>query len=206
LFDKNGTSIYNRQFSFTQKSFMSQANNYWVCTCYVSGQSLISYIVAKAKSVTVLPRLAETVNSGYATLKVHLNNGKKTLTATTSTRYLLDTNSLMRLYFQNDIAILQAELNKQWPIRASITQYFKLGNYGWMVVGRTGGGIVIYPGKIYDWYILQSIDGGECWDIMWKGDSCPTFYIEILNEKEVRIKTPYGIFLTRDEGKTWEKQ
>jgi photosystem II stability/assembly factor-like uncharacterized protein len=73
-----------------------------------------------------------------------------------------------------------------------------------MVVG-TGGGIVFYPGKIYKYYILQSTDGGNYWDISWKGDNYPPFTVQILSEKEVRIITPYATFITKDEGKTWEK-
>jgi hypothetical protein len=155
--------------------------------------------------VTVFPRLAESVNAGHALLKVYLNNGGKTLNSTTTLRYLLNSELLMQFYFRNDVTKLQIELDKQWSIKANISKYFKLGNYGWMVVGRTGGEIIFYPWeKIYNWYILQSTDGGCCWDIMWRGDNYPTFSIEFLNEKEIRITTPYKIFTTRDGGETWE--
>jgi hypothetical protein len=205
LYNRNGTSIYNSQFSFLQKCFTyEEANKKWTCTRYIQSQSLVSSIISKTKLVTMLPGIVESINSGYATLRVYLNNGKKILNCTTSTRYLLDTNTLMRFYFQNDIIMLQAELDKQWRITASINYYFKLGYYGWMVVG-TGGGIVFYPGKIYKYYILQSTDGGNYWDISWKGDNYPTFTVQILSEKEVRVTTPYATFITRNEGVIWEK-
>ena len=206
IFNKNGTSVFNRQFSFSQKCFTyEEANKKWAFAHHISGQSLVSSIISQAKSVTALPSLVESINSGYVTLKVYLNNGKKILTSTISTGYLLYTDTLMQFYFQNDIIMLQAELDKQWPIKASINHYFKLGNYGWMVVGRTGGEIIFYPWeKIYKYYILQSTDGGCNWDITWRGDNYPTFTVQILSEKEIRVTTPYKIFATHDGGETWE--
>jgi hypothetical protein len=206
IFNKNGTSILNRQFGFSQKYFTyEEAGKKWTCTRYISGQSLLSSIISQAKTAASLPCLVESINSGYATLKVNLSNGRKNLDSTTPIRYLLYSDMLMQFYFQSDTKLLQAELDKQWPFKASISKYFKMGDYAWMVVGRTGGEIIFYPAKIYNWYILQSTDGGCNWDITWRGDNYPTFNIEILNEKEVRIITPYATFITRDEGKTWEK-
>lgn len=206
IFNKNGSLIYNCRFGFSQRHFKyDDAFKKWVCIRYISGESFLSSVISGAK-VTVFLHLAESVNFGNALLKVYLNNGGKTLNSTTFPRYLLSNELLMRFYFRNDVTILQTELDKQWPIKARISNYFKLGNYGWMVVGRTSGEIVFYPWeKIYNWYILQSTDGGCNWDIAWKGDSYPTFNIQILSEKEVQIITPYGTFATKDEGKTWEK-
>ena len=206
IFNKNGTSIFNKQFSFSKKHFTYEdAGKKWTCTYYISCESLLSSIISQAKTVASLPRLVESINSGYAILKVNLNNGTKDLSNTTQIRYLLYSNMLMQFYFKNDIIQLQAELDKQWPFKASIGNYFKMGDYAWMIAGRTGGEIIFYPAKIYNWYILQSTDGGQKWDITWRGDNYPTFNIEILNEKEIRITTPYATFITRDEGKTWEK-
>jgi hypothetical protein len=205
IFNKNGTSVYSNRFSFSKKSFSHQeAIKKWICTRYISGQGFLSSIISEAKSVTALPSVVESINSGYAILKVCLTDDGEILNSTTSTRYLLYTDTLMQFYFQSDRILLQAELDKQWPIKASISDYFRMGNYCWAVVGRTGGEIIFYPGKIYDWYILQSIDGGNYWDISWKGDSYPLFKAELLSEKEIRVTTPYKIFTTRDEGETWE--
>lgn len=205
LFDGNGTLIYNNQFRFSQNDFTLKAKDYWVCTCYIPSQSLSSYVISKTRSVTMLPHLVKIINSGYAIFKVYLNNGKKTLIAIASTEYLSNINFLIKLYFQKEVETMQAELNKQWSIKVRINNYFKLGSYGWIVVERNKREISLYPGRIYDWYILQSTDGGWRWNIMWKDDNPPTFRIEFLSEKEVRVTTPYGIFITKNEGKTWEK-
>jgi photosystem II stability/assembly factor-like uncharacterized protein len=88
-----------------------------------------------------------------------------------------------------------------------IRGYFKMGNYCWMLIERPESGtIIISPYKIYRQYILQSTDGGRCWNIMWKSDNYGYIYIEIFNMKTfsiVRISTPYAIFVTEDEGRTW---
>jgi len=206
IYNKNGTLIFNKQFGFSQKCFTyEEAGKKWICIRYISGQNFLSSIISQAKTVAALPRLVESINSGYAFLEVNLDNGRKILNSKTPIRYLLYSDMLMQFYFQSDIILLQAELDKQWPFKTSISKYFKMGDYAWMVVGRIGGEIIFYPGEIYNWYILQSIDGGQKWDITWRGDNYPTFNIEILNEKEVHITTSYATFITRDEGKTWEK-
>ena len=206
VFNKTGNPICGYSFPFSEQHFKyDEKLKKWICTLYLPGSILLSPLTSRVK-ITALPRLVESVNNGHALLKVYINNGKKVLESASHLKSILNVHILMRFYFRNDIATLQAELDKQWPFKVHIYNYFKLGNYSWMVVGRTGGEIIFYPGKMYDWYVLQSTDGGNRWEITWKGDNSPVFRIEILAETEVQITTPYGAFLTRDEGETWERK
>ena len=82
-----------------------------------------------------IPKISESINSGYTYLRISLNNGKN-LGAATKLGSILSTNALVRFYFRNDIAILQKELDKQWPFKIGIYRYFKMGNYSWMVIGK----------------------------------------------------------------------
>jgi hypothetical protein len=206
IYDKNGSLIYKDKFNFSQKDFRYSNYMKWVLTYTVPGESFLAAVISKDISVADLAtsRLRDSIGSGYAALKVSINNGEKILTATCSLRFYCETETLIRLYYQNEIKKLQLEFDRQWPFKVSISNYLRIGNYCWAVVGRTGGEIIFYPDKIYNCYILQSKDGGYGWDIAWKGDNYPLFKAEFLSEKEIQITTPYAIFRTCDGGETWE--
>ena len=209
IYDKNGSLIYRDGFDFYQKDFRDfKYSNYvkWILTHTVPGESFLAAVISKDISVADLAtsRLRDSISSGYAALRASINNGEEILTATCPMKFYYETETLIRLYYQNEMKKLQSELDQQWPFKVSISNYLRIGNYCWAVVGRTGGEIIFYPGKIYDWYILQSEDGGYMWDISWRGDNYPLFKAEFLSEKEIRIITPYTIFTTRDGGETWE--
>jgi hypothetical protein len=208
IFNKDGSIIFSGNFAFKQESFIYyKASDKWVCIYRIPGEGFFSSITSRAKSITEFPNIIDSVNSGYATLKVILDDGRKVLVSTIRLEKSLDIYDLICFYFRNDFTYLQAELNKQWPFKAMIRGYFKMGNYCWMLIERPESGtIIISPYKIYRQYILQSTDGGRCWNIMWKSDNYGYIYIEIFNMKTfsiVRISTPYAIFVTEDEGRTW---
>jgi len=207
IFNESGSLVFREKFIFPQESFIyNKVDEKWVCVCCISGERFFSSITSGVKSVTAFPRIIKSVNSGYAVLKVNLANGRRVLNSTTTLEKLLDINKLVCFYFRNDVAPLQAELDRQWPFKVRVRGYFKMGNYCWMLVERAGNEIIISPQKIYKQYILQSTDGGCCWNIAWKSDDPYYFHIEIFNFEtfsRVRISTPYATFVTEDEGKTW---
>ncbi len=209
IHDKNGSLIFKDGFSFSQKDFRDiKYTNYQkqILTHTVPGDSFLAAVISRNVSIVDLATgcFRDSIGSGYAALKVSIDNGRKILTATCPTRFYCETENLIRLYYQSEIKKLQLELNQQWSFKVSISNYLRIGNYCWAIVGRTGGEIVFYPGKIYSWYFLQSEDGGCMWDISWKGDGYPLFRSEFLSEKEIRIVTSYANFTTRDGGETWE--
>jgi hypothetical protein len=207
IFNRSGSLIFSEEFTFPQESFIYyEVGEKWVCVRRIPGERFFSSITSGVKSVTAFPHIIKSINSGYAVLKVNLANGRRVLSSTTTLERLLDIDRLVCFYFRNDVAPLQAELNRQWPFKARIRGYFKMGNYCWMLVERAGNEIIISPQKIYKQYILQSTDGGHGWNIAWKSDDPYYFYIEIFNMEtfsKVRISTPYATFVTEDEGKTW---
>jgi hypothetical protein len=209
IFNKSDSLIFTEKFAFQKESFTyNEVDKKWVCKCRIPGEKLFYLITYGNKSITVFPRLISAINSGYAVLKINLTNGKRIPIHIASLEGLLNIDKLIRYHFRNDVALLQAELDKQWPFKAKITEYFRMGNYCWMLVESTEGGIIISPHKIYKYYILQSTNGGYGWNITWKSDDPYHFHIEIFYNgsfSEVRISTPYATFVTLDEGKIWHK-
>ena len=210
IYDRNESLIYRASFKFSQKDFrdFKYSNfNKWVLAHTVSGESFFAAVIPKNISVVNLAigHLRDSIFAiEYVALEVSINNGEKILTATCPLKFYYETETLIRFYYRDEIKKLQSELDKQWSFKVGISNYLRIGNHCWAVVVRTGGEIIFYPGKIYDWYILQSEDGGYNWKIPWKGDSYPLFKSEFLSEKEIRIATSYANFTTRDGGETWE--
>jgi hypothetical protein len=172
----------------------------------ISGCAILRILVNNGQNALATTSPVEVYSKNGTKVILNLHYGQNVKVATCSvdfyTKY--DDRMIRRLYYQSETKELQAELDKQWPFKVRIEDYLEIGNYCWAIVGRTGGEIIFYPGKIYNWYFLQSKDAGCKWDISWRGDNYPLFKAEFLSEKEIRITTPYAIFMTRDGGETWE--
>lgn len=207
LYEGRGSLIYDEWLDFSKKGFNKQLQEYnWTIpkgrlSPMISTKDFIAKAVSDSKAAFA---------NGRAVLEVNTNNGEITLTAEYSPVKLYSAEEVEKIiketYYEGRISNLQAEFNKQWPFKVQVVDYIMLGNYGWVVVKRTGEEIIISNplSPIYDWYILHSKSGGKSWDILWRGDRSPLFKVEFLSETQVRLTTLNAVFNTTDEGKTWK--
>jgi len=205
LYDGKGNLIYHVRVGFSKNQFSKQPKEFrWRIS-----QETVGWIIPTKDSIAKAVMYGRTAfTHGQAVLEVSVVNNETTLTAECPHVVLYSVEEIERIikgiYYKQAIQVLEQELNKQWPFKVGIEDYFMIGDYGWAVVKRTGNEIIFFPRKIYPWYILHSKDSGQSWDILWRGDHSPLFKVEFLSEKEVRVTTPNAVFHTRDEGKTWE--
>jgi hypothetical protein len=206
IYNAAGILLASQQFSFSRDSFSHSSGR---LSLSIPRQKLnFGQCVSSTKSIAVTTLENKvTLRQGFASLTVTTTKGN-TFTAVCRNVELYSADEVERairmIYFQEGVASLEREINKQWPFKVEVNDYAMVGDWGWAVIGRTGGEIIFYSySKVYDWYLIHTVDGGHSWDISWGGDYTPLFEVQFLNEVNARVTTPQKVFHTTDGGKTW---
>lgn len=207
LYDGEGNLIYSEGFALSQEIFSEHSKEY----SWTIPKEKLNWVISREDFIAkAVIHGSAAMTQGRAVLKIITNNGETTLTAEYHGKFYSREEAeriIREIYYKQAAQKLESALNEQWPFKVGVSDYVMIGDYGWAVIRRTGGEIIIFPfGRIYNWYLIQSKDGGRSWDIVWRDDRPPLFEVEFLSEKEVRVTTPNAIFYTRDEGKTWNVQ
>ena len=196
LYDGDGNLMYDKSLTFDKNKFDKQSKQYrW----QISKRQLSLFTSAVGSVGEAIVRLKAALAHGRAVLDV--KSGENTVTAEYSEMVVCSPEEaeerFKEIYYFSVRWLLQERLKDEWRSNLVVIDYDMLGNYGWAVVGGVS--------TEYDYYVVHSKDHGEHWSIAWRGNSRPSFKVEYLNEREVRVITPDTIFHTRDQGMTWTK-
>jgi hypothetical protein len=207
FYDGLGNLLVRQQFSFARRDFDRSSKSF---SLTIPKTKLdLRGSVNREETLAVAVTEAETALShGRAILTVAVSENGNNLTAVSDNIEFYSAEEAAsiarRIYHEHEIHAMQQAIDEQWPFKVKISDYIMIGNRGWAVVGRTGREIIFYPfGKVYDWYLLETEDGGRSWDITWRGDQAPSFQVEFPDENSAKVITPDAVFYTADGGNTW---
>jgi len=208
LYDGLGNLLARQEISFAKKDF-DRSSKTFSMTIPKTKLDLRGSVNRGETFAGAVTQAGTALSNGRATLTVAANDNENTLTAVHSDIQFYSTEEAAsiarRIYYEQEIQTMQQAIDEQWPFKAGISDYAMIGDRGWAVVGRSGNEIIFYPyDKVYNWYLLETEDGGRSWDIAWRGDQAPSFQVEFLYENSVKVITPDDIFYTGDGGNTWQ--
>lgn len=204
FYDGLGNSLARQQISFTKEDFDDSS---MTCSIRIPKATLDSESSVNRDQpfAAALTQAGPALSRGRAILTVAAHNSEATLGAVCEDIEFHSAEEAARIsrkaYFDQDIQVLEEEINEQWPFAVRITDYAMIGDHGWAVAGRSGNEIIFYYySEIYDWYLLETEDGGRNWDIAWGGDTAPLFTVDITGESTLEVTTPSEVFHANFQG------
>ena len=204
IYDGLGNLLTRQQLAFARSDF-DRASSAYSVSIPKTRLDVSSSVDRDAAFSTAVAEAADSLKNCRAVLAVTVNRGSTSFSAVDDHIQLYSEDEALsiarRIYFEDAIRTLDTEINEQWPFAVRISDYVMIGDRGWAVVGRSGSEIIIYPySRIYDWYLLETQDGGESWGIAWKGDAAPLFTVELIDGSKLRISTASGVLEPNLEG------
>jgi len=203
FYGREGYLIYNEKFSFSHKNFEKRSQSWEY-----------SWRIPKTKLVWKPPEgeiAVESVQKGYAILKVIVKGDETTLTArTTVTFHSVDeAENIIKEIYRN--SVLEKLKQWLWQNRYSISEF---GSFGYpldlavmdiAIIGKHAWAVGYLPGIGGYGHILHSVDGGNTWEIQWKSSTYGPnpFKVVFLNETEGWVATDDVLLHTTDGGITW---
>ena len=198
IYDGMGNMLTRQQLAFARSDF-DRASTAYSVAIPKTRLDLSRSVDREDGLATAVTGTAAALKSGRAVLTINVNKGGKSFAAVADHIQLYSAEAALgvarTIYFGDEVQALEAEINRQWPFAVKISDYAMLGYRGWAIVGRSGSEIIFYPyAKIYNWYLLETGDGGQSWDITWRGDTVPVFRVEAINARRLKVTTASGVF------------
>ena len=203
IYDGLGTLLSRQRFSFVKNDF-DRASTSLSRTIPKTTLDVNNSLHQGDSLAVTMARVADALRDARAVITISPNQNNSSFTAARNGIQLYRSGEALmlarRAYFADAVQVLEAELDKQWPFAVTVRDYVMIGDRGLAAVGRSGSEIIFYPSKIYDWYLLETRDGGRSWDIAWRGDTAPLFTVELVDRTKLKITTASGVLEANFEG------